>query len=108
MCRSDIVNIIIIRPDLSQIYVSLLSPLSGDLRGVSKKGLLTECRWSHGSSAQSAVAGTPCYSISPRFGPEIVSLGRFFLRLSRIKHPQVMSMVKFSSTALNFGYDFVL
>ena len=34
--------------------------------------------------------------------------GRFLLRLSRIKRPQVMSMVKFSSTALNFGYDFVL
>ena len=34
--------------------------------------------------------------------------GRFLLRLSRIKRPQVMSMVKFSPTALNFGYDFVL
>ena len=33
---------------------------------------------------------------------------RFLLRLGRIKRPQVMSMVKFSSTALNFGYDFVL
>ena len=35
-------------------------------------------------------------------------LGRFLLRLSRIKRPQVMSMVKFSPIALNFGYDFVL
>ena len=34
--------------------------------------------------------------------------GRFLLRLSRIKRPQVMSMVKFSPIALNFGYDFVL
>ena len=33
---------------------------------------------------------------------------RFLLRLSRIKRSQVMSMVKFSPTALNFGYDFVL
>ena len=32
----------------------------------------------------------------------------FLLRLSRIKRPQVTSMVKFSPTALNFGYDFVL
>ena len=39
MCRSDIVFIIIIRPDLSQIYVLLLSPLPGELRGVSKKGV---------------------------------------------------------------------
>ena len=34
--------------------------------------------------------------------------GRFLLRLSRIKRPQVMSMVKFSPIALNFRYDFVL
>ena len=34
--------------------------------------------------------------------------GRFLLRISMIKHPQVMSMVKFSPIALNFGYDFVL
>ena len=34
--------------------------------------------------------------------------GRFLLRLSRIKRPQVISMVKFSSIALNLGYDFVL
>ena len=34
--------------------------------------------------------------------------GRFLLRLSRIKRPQVMSMVKFSPIALNLGYDFVL
>ena len=37
-----------------------------------------------------------------------VFFGRFLLRLSRIKRPQVMSMVKFSPIALNFGYDFVL
>ena len=35
-------------------------------------------------------------------------LCRFLLRLSRIKSFQVMFMVKFSPTALNFGYDFVL
>ena len=37
-----------------------------------------------------------------------VFFGRFFLRLSRIKRSQVMWMVKFSPTALNFGYDFLL
>ena len=30
--------------------------------------------------------------------------GRFLLRLSRIKRPQVMSMVRFGPTALNLGY----
>ena len=39
-------------------------------------------------------------------------LESFFLvvyyRLGRIKRSQVMSMEKFSPTALNFGYDFVL
>ena len=34
--------------------------------------------------------------------------GRFLLKLSLIKPSQVMYMVKFSPTALNFGYDFVL
>ena len=34
--------------------------------------------------------------------------GHFLLWLSRIKRTQVMSMVKFSPIALNFGYDFVL
>ena len=33
--------------------------------------------------------------------------GRFLLTLARIKRPQVMFMVKFSHTSLNFGYDFV-
>ena len=37
-----------------------------------------------------------------------VFFGRFLLILSRIKRPQVMSMVKFCPTALNFGYAFVL
>ena len=41
-------------------------------------------------------------------GLESVFFGRFLLGLSRIKHPQVMSMVKFGPRALNFGYDFVL
>ena len=30
------------------------------------------------------------------------------LHACKIKHPQVMSMVKSGPTALNFGYDFVL
>ena len=42
------------------------------------------------------------------FGPGKCLFGRFFLRLSMIKRYQVMSMVKFSPIALNFGYDFVL
>ena len=42
------------------------------------------------------------------FGPAKCLFGRFLLTLSRIKGPQVMFMVKFSPTALNFGYDFVL
>ena len=32
----------------------------------------------------------------------------FLLGLSSTKHPQFMSMVKFSPKALNYGYDFVL
>ena len=42
------------------------------------------------------------------FGPAKCLFGRFLLTLSRIKRPQVMFMVKFSPTALNFGYDFVV
>ena len=34
--------------------------------------------------------------------------GWFILRLSKISHSQVKSMVKFGRTALSFGYDFVL
>ena len=34
--------------------------------------------------------------------------GRFLLRLSLIKPSQVIFTIKFSPTALNFGYDFVL
>ena len=41
-------------------------------------------------------------------GPAKCLFGRFLLTLSRIKRPQVMLRVKFSPTALNFGYDFVL
>ena len=41
-------------------------------------------------------------------GPGKCFFGRFLLGLGRIKRPQVMSMVEFSPTALNFGYDFVL
>ena len=39
---------------------------------------------------------------------EINFFGRFLPRLSLIKPSQVMLMVKFSPTALNFGFDFVL
>ena len=46
------------------------------------------------------VAGTPCVCK--------LTFGRFLLRQSLIKPSQVMFMVKFSPTALNFGYDFVL
>ena len=35
-------------------------------------------------------------------GLESVFFGRFLLRLSRIKRPRVMSMVKFGPIALNF------
>lgn len=38
-------------------------------------------------------------------GPGKCSFGRFLLILSRFKRPQVMSLVKFRPTALNFGYD---
>jgi len=37
-----------------------------------------------------------------------INFGRFLLRLSLIKPSQVMFMVKFSPTALNFGCDFAL
>ena len=37
-----------------------------------------------------------------------MSVSGLGLRLSRIKRSQVMSMVKFGPTTLNFGYDFVL
>ena len=49
------------------------------------------------------------------FGPKMAThgrlatfFGRFLLRLSLIKSSQVMFMVKYSLTPLNFGYDFVL
>ena len=50
--------------------------------------------------AQSQEAGTPCVWK--------LIFGRFLLRLSLIKPSQVMFMVRFSPTSLNFGYDFVL
>ena len=64
--------------------------------------MLIEGHWSHGAQAQSPAlaVGTTC--------AWNVFFGRFLLRLSRIKRPQVMSMVKLSPIALNFGYDFVL
>ena len=57
-------------------------------------------RWSHGAQAQSPVVGTTWVCK--------VFFNCFLQRLSRIKRPQVMSMVKLSPIALNFGYDFVL
>ena len=36
-----------------------------------------------------------------------ILFGRFLLRLSRIKCPQVMSMLRFGQTAPSFGYEFV-
>ena len=56
----------------------------------SQKNALSECCWNHIALSQSPFVGTP-------------SVWR-----SRIKRPQVMSMVKFSPITLNFGYDFVL
>ena len=53
--------------------------------------------WSHSALAQSQAAGTPC-----------IFFGRFLPRLSLMKPSQVIFMIKFSPTALNFGYDFVL
>ena len=38
-------------------------------------------------------------------GPGKCLFGRFLLRISRIKRPQVMSMVKLDAKALNFGYE---
>ena len=70
-----------------------------DLQGVTKNAL-SECSWSHSALAESEVASTPCVWK--------LIFGRFLLRLSLIKPTQVMFMVKFSPTALNFGYDFVL
>ena len=51
--------------------------------------------------------GPWCTSPINHLGLEKV-FGCFLLRirLSRIKRPQVMSMVKFSPTAFKFGYDF--
>ena len=67
-----------------------------DLQGVAKN-VPIECCWNQGANAQSPVVGTTW--------AWKVFFGRFLLRLSRIKRLQVMSMVKFSPTALNFGYD---
>ena len=65
--------------------------------GCPKKNALSECCWSYSALAESPFAGTPC----------VLRL-IFLLRLSRIKRPQVISMVKFSPIALNFGNEFVL
>ena len=64
------------------------------------KNALSECCWSHSALAQTQVNGTPCVWK--------LIFGCFVLRLSLIKPSQVMFMVKFSATALNFDYDFVL
>ena len=58
-----------------------------------------------------SVAGTTVHRRNHHLPAPLVSgdwfFGCFLLRLSRIKRPQVMSMVKFSPIALNFGYDFL-
>ena len=66
---------------------------------VSQKKWLIEWCWSHGAQAQSPVAGNP-WAWKMFFGRLII------LRLCRIKCSPVMCLVKFSPTALNFGYDF--
>ena len=65
---------------------------------VSQNNALSECYWTHSALAQSPVADTPCVWQS--------IFGSFLLRLSRIKPSQVVYMVKFGSTVLNFAYDF--
>ena len=47
------------------------------------------------------------HRLNPNHPAPLVS-GRFLLRLSRIKHSQVISIGKFGPTALNFGKDFFL
>ena len=63
------------------------------------KNALSECCWSQGALAQSQVAGTSC-----------VWKLIFWSFLTKTKQDQAPphAMVKFSPTALNFGYDFVL
>ena len=67
---------------------------------VSQKNALSECCWSHSALAQSQVSSTPCVWK--------LIFGRFVLRLCLFKPSQVIFMIKFSPTALSFGYDFVL
>ena len=67
---------------------------------VSQKNALSEWCWSHSALAQSQVSSTPCVWK--------LIFGRFVLRLCLFKPSQVIFMIKFSPTALSFGYDFVL
>ena len=57
-------------------------------------------------------AGATVHRLNHHLPAPLVSgdcfFGHFLIRLSRIKRPQIMSMIKFSPIALNFGYDFVL
>ena len=81
------------------IFVTIQRVFLVRRQGVPKKGT-NRMHWSHGAQSQSPVIG--------KTWAWKVFFGRFLLRLSRIKRPQVMSMVKFGPTTLNFGYDFVL
>ena len=70
------------------------------ITGCPKKKWLIECCWSHGAHGQSPLAGTPWVWK--------LLFWSFLTKTSRIKRSQVMSMVKFSPKAFNFGYEFVL
>ena len=59
-----------------------------DIQSVPKNAF-SECCWSQSALAQSPFAGTPCVW-------RLFFLSFRTVRLSRIKRPQVMSMVKFS------------
>ena len=71
-----------------------------EVQGVPKKTLL--------QNAAGATVHWLNHHLPAPYVSENWFFGRFLLRLSRINLPQVMSIVKFSPIALNFGYDFVL
>ena len=86
-------------PRIVQSRPDHLKILKTHLQGV-PKNVLIECCWRmvHRLNRQ---------WLAP-LGPGKCFFGRFLLRLGSINLPQVISMVQFSHTTLNFGYDFVL
>ena len=79
--------------DIATIRETFL--LVQNIQGVPKNAL-SERYWSYSALAQSPFAGTS-------FVWRLI----FWSFLTKT-NPQVMSMVKFSPIAINFGYDFVL